>query len=285
MKMLLRLLFCLLFLAQTGAVFAHQGEEAPFFKVNGTYSPPYAISTASVAGFLLPLDQGPKNYLVGEPINFVIDSNSLGVSQDVIEQTRYTWDFGDGTFGVGGQTSHVYKKLGSYVLKIDAQYQNVSGAQLFQSIILNILPDTNYKLPKAVMAINGKTPTDPLTDLINIPFGETVRFDAAKSSGGSSGIVSYYWDFGDSKSGTGQTVTHTYDKTLVQQQVFPVLRVKTAAGFIADSFAEIDNKGVASVSKVSRVSRAFNYTWVVGAGLVILVGGGIFLRRKRRGKR
>lgn len=277
--------FCLLLVSSLPA-YAHVAGQAPFFRINGTFSPLYPVPSTSLSDFPLPQDRGPKNYLINQPINFVIDPTQLAVPKDVFDQTKFTWDFGDGTAGFGSQLSHTYKRPGSYVLKIDAQYQDVSGAQLFQSIMLNVLPDANYILPRAVMAIDGKTLTDPLTDVASIPFGQAVQFDASKLSGGSSNIVSYFWDFGDGKSGTGQMISHTYDTKLVQQQVFPVLRVKVADGFIADTFAEIDNKGraVQRISGVSKVSSAGSM--MAGAGILIVVGGGVvILGKKKRGKR
>jgi len=276
---------CFLFLVCGSDVNAHAAGQPPFFKVNGIYSPLYTVLSTSITDFALPQDQGPENYLVNQPIDFIIDRTQLAVPQDVFNQTGFTWDFGDGTTGTGSELSHTYSKPGSYLIVIDAQYQDVSGAQLFQSIMLNVLPDANYKLPKAVMAINGKTPADPLIDVINISFGQAVQFDASKSSGGGSKIVSYFWDFGDSKSGTGESVSHSYDTKLVQQQVFPVLRVKTADGFIADSFAEIDNKGgkMVGVGEASKklVKSGRSYWFLAGVGILVIVGV-IFFGKKRR---
>lgn len=48
----------------------------------------------------------------------------------------------------------------------------------------------------------------PLEGKIN----QTLRFDASKSNspGDSDAILSYFWDFGDGKSGSGQIITHSY---------------------------------------------------------------------------
>jgi PKD repeat protein len=39
----------------------------------------------------------------------------------------------------------------------------------------------------------------------------TVSFDASRSSDPDGSIVSYVWDFGDTNSDTGASVSHTYD--------------------------------------------------------------------------
>lgn len=276
---------CFLFLITSGDVRAHAAGQPPFFKVNGRYSPLYPVPTTSLTDFPLPQDTGPENYLVNEPIVFEIDSSQLAVPQDIFARTKFTWDFGDGGAGSGSKLSHMYSKPGSYFLKVNAEYESVSGSQLFQSIMVNVLPDANYQLPKAVIAVNDKVPKDPLVDILKFPFGQELKFDASKSSGGDSKIVEYFWDFGDSKSNSGASTSHTYAKDLVQQQVFPVLRVKTADGFIADNFAEIDNKseGVSSVSKVSRVSGANKFA-VIGVVLVVVAAVGFLVLRKRRGR-
>lgn len=283
------LVSCSLFFVSGLDVSAHSVGQPPFFRVNGKFSPLYSVSSTSLTDFPLPQDTGPVNYSVDEPIDFKIDPSQLAVPEEVFKQTAFSWNFGDGTTGIGSKLSHTYKKPGSYILKIDAEYQDVSGAQLFQSIMLNVLPKEVYRLPRAVMTVNGKTPSDPIVDFINISYGQEITFDASKSSGGDSKIVEYFWDFGDSKSGIGKMVSHTYDTKLVQQQIFPVLRVKVADGFIADTFAEIDNKGgkMVGVGDAGKklVAGKSNYWMLAGVGILVIVGGVVFLRKKKRGKR
>lgn len=276
---------CFLYLVSTSAAYAHAVGQPPFFKVNGKYSPLYPVPTTSLTDFNLPQDSGPDNYLVNDPITFEIDYTQLGVPREIFDKTMFTWEMGDGGNASGPKVTYTYRRPGSYILKIDAQYESVIGSQLFQSTLVNILPRSDYKLPKAVIQVNNKVPKDPLVDVLKFPFGQELMFDAGQSAGGDSQIVEYFWDFGDGKSTTGQTAMHTYATDLPQEQVFPVLRVKTADGFISDAFAEIDDKSqsVSRVSEVSRVSRAKNFI-IVGAVLIMAVVGGVLLLKGKEKK-
>ncbi|MEX2027902.1 MAG: PKD domain-containing protein [Candidatus Curtissbacteria bacterium] len=263
-------------------VFAHLAGQPPFFKVNGVYSGLYPVPTTSIADFPLPQDLGPDNYLVGKPIDFEIDTNQLPVPSDIVQKTTFSWDFGDGGEGSGLKNSHTYTKPGSYRLTIHAEYEQVSGNQLFQSVLLNVLPSPDYQLPKAKISVNGKTSRDPLVDILRFPYGTELTFDASGSSAPSSKIVEYFWDFGDSQTSGEAKTTHTYSKDLPQQQVFPVLRIKDENGFIADSFVEIDNAKSGAIRKPSGVlGKIFLGVGAIGA---IVVGFLIFTRGKRESK-
>lgn len=264
-----------------GAAFAHMAGQPPFFKVNGVYSALYPVPTTSIADFPLPQDLGPENYLVGKPIDFEIDTNQLPVPSDIVQKTAFSWDFGDGGSGSGFKNSHIYTKQGSYILTIHAQYDQVSGKALFQSVLLNVLPSSDYQLPQANILVNGKTSNDPLVDVLKFPYGSQLTFDAGGTSAASSKIVSYFWDFGDGQSANEIKVIHTYLKDLPQQQVFPVLRVKDENGFIADSFLEIDDtKGAGGVNLVSSDSKTKAFM-VLGLGVALFVGVGVLAYRKK----
>lgn len=57
----------------------------------------------------------------------------------------------------------------------------------------------------------GNTPpTASFTASSSVTLGEPVRFDASSSSDADGTIQSYEWDFGDSSSASGESVTHTY---------------------------------------------------------------------------
>ncbi len=220
-------------------VSAHTIGQPPFFKINGVFSNLYPIPTSSVEGFNLPQDLAADNFLVGQTLNFELDSAKMPAPKEVIDQTQFFWEFGDGTTGNGLKNSHRYPKSGSYILAIKAQYKTDPTPQLIQSVMLNVLPNKDYKLPQAVIKVNGKIIKDPLADIIKTNFNREITLDGSSSIAGSGKIVSYQWDLGDTQTSTKARLTHQYDSQL--NQVFPVLRVKDENGLISDQFIELEN--------------------------------------------
>lgn len=226
------------------SLFTHVAEghlvgQPPFFKVNGTYTNLYPVPLTSLYNFELPQDLAPDNYLVNQTISFELDRDKLPAPSQVIDQTKFSWELGDETHTSGLKVSHAYAKIGSYILKIYADDKTTPEPQLLESVLINVLPDKNYQLPQSVIKVNGQVSKDPLVDILNFSFQKPLSFDAA-SSKSSSPIMEYFWDFGDQKSAIGATQTHSYPSDL--SQVFVVLRIKTADGFISDSFVEIQNQ-------------------------------------------
>lgn len=227
-----------LFLFNFSTVSAHLAGQPPFFEINGKIAAQYNVPSTSLEDFPLPQDIGVDRYLVNTPIQFHIKAEILGVPRDIAQNTTFRWDFGDGTRGDGLDNSHIYKKPGSYTVAIDAVYKNDSV--LIESAMLQVVPNTNYKLPQAQLYINDQMSNDPLIDILHFPFKTSLRFDASKTPEGSGKIVSYRWDFGDGNQSTEITTNHSY--TLDSDMVFPVLRVTDENGFISDTFVQI-NKG------------------------------------------
>ncbi len=215
--------------------YAHLSGQPPFFKINGEYSGFYPVYSTSVSNITLPQDLSPRSYLVNDPIEFEIDVNLLRiiVPLEVIKKTKLVWDFGDGQKGEGFKNTYQYAKMGSYILTI---YDNT---QVVQSVLLNVLPDKSYKLPKAVIKVNGQGSLDPLIDVLVFKFGDSLSFDAS-SSISISPITSYFWDFGDGQSSDKDKVTHLYQKD--KQLNFPLLRITNKDGFLSDAYVEIDNE-------------------------------------------
>ncbi|EKD90925.1 MAG: hypothetical protein ACD_30C00056G0002 [uncultured bacterium] len=236
LQFLISFLFLTSYFIFVTSVFAHLVGQPPFFKVNGIYADIYNVSSTSLADFNLPQDIVKENFLVGENINFEIDAPVLPVPEEILKQSEFSWDFGDGTKGVGLKNTHVYKKTGSYIVKVEVSAGGQTP-QILQTTLINIVPDKNYQLPKAVISVNGWSGTgDPTKEFLETKFDKDFNFDGSKSIS-SSKITEYIWDFGDQTSGTGVMVTHRYDTN--PYAVFPVLRIKTEDGFIADSMVQI----------------------------------------------
>lgn len=111
--------------------------------------------------------------------------------------TSYSWNFGDGTTGTGLYVSHTYTVAGSYnaILKItDSANQTAS-----KNLTITVSP----ALVQPPVAQIVATPTSG-----NAPLN--VVFDGGFSTSPNGAITTYSWNFGDNTSGTGKTITHTY---------------------------------------------------------------------------
>lgn len=108
----------------------------------------------------------------------------------------FSWSFGDGTSGNGATVTHAYLSAGSYTVALTAKDSGVpqQTANAQQSLTV-----TNPIAPLA--ASFSYSPSSP-------QIGQTVTFTAS-ASGGTPGYV-FSWNFGDSSTGTGATVTHSY---------------------------------------------------------------------------
>ncbi len=219
-------------------VSAHLVGQPPFFKVNGQYSNLYPVPLTSLYNFDMPQDLAPENYLVNQPINFEFVTDRLPAPADIVQKTKFYWDFTDGNHGEGLKQTHTFTHIGSYIIKINADDGTTPKPQLLESILVNVLPDKDYRLPRAVILINNQSSKDPLTDILTADFKDQIYLDGSKSTA-QNHIVEYFWDFGDQKSAFGVNQTHVYTKDL--SQTFPVLRVKDENGFLADNYVEIQN--------------------------------------------
>lgn len=229
---------------------AHLAGQPLYLKINNQFALLYPVPTTSLSDFNLPQDLAPQNYLVNQDLQFVIETDRLPAPPEVVAKTHFDWDFGDGAKTQGMSTNHTYTKIGSYIATIYANDGTTPTPQLIESILINILPDQNYVLPKAVIKVSGRTSSDPLTDILQADFTKEVNFDGSISSGQ---IVSYSWDFGDGKAGSGAQSSHTYEQK--QNQVFPVLRIKDSNGFIADGYVEVQNQLVTGQSALKPANQ------------------------------
>ena len=103
----------------------------------------------------------------------------------------YAWDFGDGTTGTGGTTSHTYASPGGYDVTLTVTDDRGGSATVTERVTVaaNQAPVARIasSVDRRVVALDGTTSTDA---------DDT--------------IVSYAWDFGDGTTGTGATTSHTY---------------------------------------------------------------------------
>lgn len=229
-------------------VHADPAGQIPFLKINGTYTMLYPVVAASSlpsSQFNVPQNSAPANYLVNHPLSFELDKNLFPLNKAVIDTAGFDWNFGDGTTGTGLKQAHTYAKMGSYILMIHIKNTQAfvspdpSDPSLFESVLINVLPNPDYQLPQAIIKADNKGAEDRLWNSIQLDFSQKIQMDGSKSKAGSAPIISYFWDFSDNRSDTKATTLHLFDKTLMQ--AFPILRVTDANGFMADTFIELDN--------------------------------------------
>ena len=108
----------------------------------------------------------------------------------------YAWDFGDGTTATGQQTTHQYRTVGSFVVRMTVTDSRGATATAVQTVPVS--PGTP---PTATFT------TSPASPGVNqdVFFNATASTPAAGRT-----ITKYEWNFGDNNFGSGPLVTHRY---------------------------------------------------------------------------
>lgn len=278
LQFFVNLLALILFLSP-GVIYAHGGESAPGIEINGTNIIPYSIEEAEVlsSGLDIPKDEASEMYLVNREIKFEADLTELKEEDPDIAQTlKLNWDFGDGEKGSGENITHTYKKTGSYILKLKITKDDKTPAAE-ESVLVNIVPTKEYKLPEAVIVIDGQRGTKENYNILDIDLNNSLTFDGAQSKSASSEITKYVWDFGDDKSAVGKTVKHKY--VLPQAFATVILRTYDKNGFFTDSSVNVRNSGKNEPNNpgISSFAKFAPFLVMLGVGL-----GGFFIFKRGR---
>lgn len=156
-------------------------------------------------GVLLPPNNAPQPDFVVTPSaplplsNVVFDaSGTTDEGSPCGSACTYSWDFGDGTTGTGIFATHQYSKAGTYNVRLTAT--DARGASGTIARVVTVGP--------------GVAPTSSFTfsPNSNIATGQTIFFNAEASRAATGRrIVSYDWNFGSGRTGTGITTTKSYD--------------------------------------------------------------------------
>ena len=105
----------------------------------------------------------------------------------------YVWQFGDSLVGNGVTVNHAYANSGLYTATLTVvDNQNLSSTAAHQ-VMVATPPDAAFTFSPATAYI-----------------GLSVTFDGSTSTDQSASIRSYTWDFGDSSTGAGFRVAHSY---------------------------------------------------------------------------
>jgi PKD repeat protein len=174
-------------------------------------------------GVLLPPNGAPEpefTYSPSGPLplqDIVFDaSQTLDEGVPCGSACSYRWDFGDGTSATGIFVKHQYGKGGTYQIKLTVT--DVRGAS---SILARSIQIGELEPPTASFVFS---PTAPRV-------GQTIFFNAeASRPAPGRRIVSYDWDFGSGRTGSGITTTKSYD---TEDTYAVTLTVTDDAGAIA----------------------------------------------------
>lgn len=260
-----------------GSVSAHLAGQTPYLKINGEYSVLYPVPVSSSPEFGLPQDITNKPFLVGQKIEFEIEKDKLPAPPEVVEKTDFTWDFGDGSEKLSGfKATHTYTKPGSYVQIIYAKDESTPEPQLLSSVLINVVPKSDYQMPKAVIYVNDITTDEPLLNPLTFNLAGVLKFDGSKSEPGTARIKSYLWDLGNGEIRDLTTFNLSYPSQI--NQIFPVLRVTDENGLYSDSFVELKQGDPIENNFIVRASKDSNFLDSSGKILILLgIGMGILL--------
>jgi PKD repeat protein len=165
----------------------------------------FALSTGMVSNTLPPDPITPPTYPAASvratptagspPLAVEFSAGAANNAGDVV----FKWDFADGSpTEFGPVVNHVFTTPGEFLVKVTTiDSQNATGKA-------SVLVTVSAQLPTAKVAASPTRGPAPLT----------VQFDGRGSTTASTDIVpaSYEWNFGDNKTGTGATVSHTYSR-------------------------------------------------------------------------
>jgi len=165
-----------------------------------------------VANFSL-TDDAPT---VGQDVTF----NAAGSFDANGSITSYQWDLGDGTTATGTEVTHSYDTAGYTVVSLTVT--DDEGATTTVRHALNVQPVSPVSSGSSGGGCSGGScggPDIPLAVITGLPScsggttGVAVELDGSYSRAADGSIISYAWDFGDGKTGSGEKVTHIYQQS------------------------------------------------------------------------
>jgi PKD repeat protein len=146
-----------------------------------TNSATNTVSVTAVAKPTASFTYSPANPNINEGIHFDASASTASTGRSIVS---YSWNWGDGNFGSGVQTSHVFTKAQSYTITLTVTDNAGSTGTSSQTLTFNA----------------GKKPTARFTFSPTAPKpGQTVNFDGTLSTpfDPNRPIVKYDWNFGD----------------------------------------------------------------------------------------
>jgi PKD repeat protein len=108
----------------------------------------------------------------------------------------WKWNFGDGRTGSGMSVSHSFSSSGTFVVTLTVTDSSGASDSTSQSVLVG-----QGANPLASFVVSPGSPS----------VNQKVNFNASASTANPGRVIrSYNWDFGDGKTGTGVTTSHSY---------------------------------------------------------------------------
>ncbi len=260
----------------------------PFLTINGKETVPNTLDEYGYQSdeFIIPHEQGAEYYVLNEPIRFIIDTSKLEImiAKEILNETRFYWEFGDGDSAEGTTVTHSYKKIGSYLPRLTISFKlkgDDEPVKLIDDILIHIVPHKNFNdFPNPVIKLNGKqTSKNPLENVETVNFTYPLVFDAQSSKNASS-MTEFLWNFGDGTVKKGSLVTHQYNDQFFQTVV---LRITDKNGFIADTYVGLRNNpeitNTLTTNPQSKTNAGIAFIGIIL--IVIMTGLIVFLKKKK----
>lgn len=197
--------------------------------------------------------------------NIFVFTNTSTIAGGTIN--TYNWNFGDGTSSVTANTTHSYTTAGTYPVQLLITSNNGCKDSLTQNIVVAPQPaGVSFQTNSSTQCFRGNS------------FSFT-----ASASVNSGTIISYYWNFGDGATATGQTATHNYSAAGTYQVKLVVttdqgckdsiIQLVTGypqpvADFTVNNSGQCLNNNVFNFTNTSTVSTGtiIGYNWSFGNG-------------------
>ncbi|WP_143747315.1 PKD domain-containing protein [Marinibacterium profundimaris] len=170
--------------------------------------------------------------VVGKPVIF-----SGAASYDVDGNVEtFEWNLGDGTVLTGPTVTHTYQDPGRFrvalTVKDDSGVANDASVDTML-VEVNAPPQPAFQIPPRPVSVS-----------------EVARLDASASTDADGAILSWIWDFGDGRSGEGETVDYAW----------------TRSGTFTVTLTVIDDSGTASSTQSSQRQIVIDDAPVAEAG-------------------
>ena len=259
---------------------AHPGGGPPFLKVNGVIANTNPYSP-------LQEDNAPGKYIVGQNIEFRIDSKALGVPQEIVDRSKFRWSFeqGDTNYSYGISASHIYMDARTHIATLDVLAPDTTEYMNLDTVLINVVPDKNYQLPSVDISVQ----------VPNLTSTTKAQFHAITISPHIQ-ISRYVWSFGDgSNDVTGESANHFYHGTdfayLVSLKATDSKKYIVYSGIIAGAnkgklyFENPYNKNAKVTVTVGEANNQvsswlpFGIVFIV-LGVVLIAISFVFLRKK-----
>jgi PKD repeat protein len=151
----------------------------------------------------------------------------------------YRWEFGDGVSATGVFVKHQYQKGGTYQVRL-----TVTDARGASTTIARPISVGEAEKPTASFT---NSPTTPVA-------GQTIFFNAEESKPAAGRrIVSYAWDFGSGRTGSGVTTSKSYDSSGTYTVTLTVTDDAGATGTVSRTVT-VNQTGATELTAVLSVS-------------------------------